>query len=318
MSKLLFDKLTRMPSVLATNRAKRPDQVGGVVAKDAKEIEAEKKSTEPKKKVDFFAKGNEEMTPPTLYQDQEDWNVRVFSNKFPLMDKHEVIVHSPDGYTDLPNLPREQVVRYIEAVLNRVDHHLKEGLEVYVFNNRGAEAGASVTHPHSQLVALRGFPGIIEEKREAALNYFDENGSCYWCDLIQDELDDKSRVVYDGEHFVVLVPKVCRWSYEMMLLPKRHLPNMVYMNEAEIDDLAKTLQGALHAYDALFNFPDRNYWFYTEKNEPFHWHMGFIAHIKEFGALELGAGIWVNDKATPEDAATQLGGAIKEYFSKKE
>ena len=312
MSKLIFDKLTKIPTILATTRAKRPDQTGTMAAK--KDEKVAEKTAEPKKKVDFFAKGNEEMTPPTLYQDQEDWNVRIFSNKFPLLDKHEVIVHSPDDFEDLPNLSREQVVRYIEAILSRIDHYMKEGMEVFVFNNRGARAGASVTHPHSQLVALKGFPGVIEEKRESALGYFDEHGSCYWCDLIQDELEDKGRVIYESNHFVIIVPKASKWSYEMMLLPKRHLSNMVYINQEEISDLAKTLQGALHAYDELFDFPDRNYWFYTEKHEPFHWHMGFIPHIKVFGGLELGAGIWVNDKATPEDAASQLGKAVEDYF----
>lgn len=303
MTKMIFDKLTKIPTVLATARAKRTDQTGAVAKK-----KDEKK--EGKKKVDFFAKGNEHMTPPTLYQDQEDWNVRVFSNKFPILEDHEVIVHSPDPVEDLPNLPKEQVVRYVRALLNRVEYYTKEDKDVFIFNNRGGRAGASITHPHTQLVALKGFPGIIEDKREEALHYFDEKGSCYWCDLVQDELEEGSRVIYESNHFAILVPKASRWSYEMMLLPKRHLPNIAFINEEEINDLAKVLQAALRAYDKLFDFPDRNYWFYTQRYEPFHWHMGFIPHIKVFGGLELGAGIWVNDKATPEDAASELNQAI--------
>jgi UDPglucose--hexose-1-phosphate uridylyltransferase len=199
-------------------------------------------------------------------------------------------------------------------LLNRVNAHLADGNEVFVFNNRGAKAGASINHPHSQLVAAKSFPGTIHEQREAALEYFDEHGACYWCDMVQDELEDGSRVVYEGDHFVLLVPKASKWSYEMNLLPKRHLPNFVYINEEEIADLAKTLQAALHAYDELFDYPDRNFWMYTEKHEPFHWHMGFIPHIRVFGGIELGAGIWVVDKATPEDAAAQLKKAVDGYI----
>lgn len=305
MTKIIFDKLTKIPTVLATARAKRTDQTGAVAKK-----KEEKKDDKAKKKVDFFAKGNEHMTPPTLYKDQEDWNVRVFSNKFPILEDHEVVVHSPDPVTDLSDLPPEQVVRYIRALLNRVEFFTKEDKDVFIFNNRGGKAGASITHPHSQVVALKGFPGIIEQMREEALHYFDENSSCYWCDMIQDELEEGGRVICDSQHYVILVPKASRWSYEMMLLPKRHLPNIAYLNETEINDLAEILQAALQAYDKLFDFPDRNFWIYTQRYEPFHWHMGFIPHIKVFGGLELGAGIWVNDKATPEDAAKELGGVV--------
>ena len=303
MTKIVFDKLTKLPTVMATARAKRADQTGVV---DKKKEEAPKE----KKKVDFFAKGNESMTPPTLYQDQDDWNVRVFSNKFPIMEDHEVIVHSPDSVVDLPDLPQEQVIRYLNAVLNRVEHFNQEDKDVFIFNNRGAKGGASINHPHSQMVASKGFPGIIEEKREAALSYFDEHSSCYWCDLVQDELERGKRVVCETQHFAILVPAASRWSYEMMLLPKRHMVNIGDIEEAEISDLAKILQAALKAYDKMFDYPDRNYWIYTQRYEPFHWHMSFLPRVKVFAGLELGAGIWVNDKATPEDAAYQLGQEI--------
>ncbi len=312
MTKIIFDKLTKIPSVLATARAKRTDQTGAVDTK-----KDDKKAGEAKK-VDFFAKGNESMTPPTVYQDQEDWNVRVFTNKFPILENHEIIVHSPDPIVDLSDLPHEQVVRYIRAILNRVEHYMKEDMDSFVFNNRGGKAGASLQHPHSQIVALKSFPGIIGQQREDALAYFDEHGSCYWCDLIQDELERGSRVICESKHYALLVPQASRWSYEMMLLPKRHLPNLAFINEEEIADLADVLQAALKAYDKMFDFPDRNFWFYTERHEPFHWHMGFIPHIKVFGGLELGAGIWVNDKATPEDAAMELGKIVKEAYGQAE
>ena len=87
---------------------------------------------------------------------------------------------------------------------------------------------------------------------------------------------------------------------------KNHKPNFGFIDEQEIHDLAVVLRGLLRAYDALFDRPDRNFWIHTMQYEPYHWHMGFLPHIKVFGALELGSGIWVSDKATPEDAAAQL------------
>ena len=81
---------------------------------------------------------------------------------------------------------------------------------------------------------------------------------------------------------------------------------IVFIDEMEINDFADCLRKALRAYDSLLNRPDRNFWIHTAMHEPFHWHVGFIPQIKTLGGLELGAGIWVSDKATPEDAAKGL------------
>ncbi|MFC1621858.1 hypothetical protein ACFL13_00520 [Patescibacteria group bacterium] len=304
MSNFVFDELTKYPTILATSRAKRADQTGAVAG-------GKKKKKKPEKKVDFFAKGNEHLTPEASYQDTDDWNVRVFPNKFPILEDHEIVVHSPYENRDIEGLPHEQGVRIIRALLNRLHHFTGQDKEVFIFNNRGGKAGASLVHPHSQIVALKGFPGIIEREKEEALHYFNEYNRCFWCDLLEKELADGSRIAYDSGHFVILVPEASRWSYEVMLLPKSHKPNFGFINEVEINDLAMVLKLALGAYNALFDKPDRNFWIHTQRHEPYHWHMGFIPHLKVFGGLELGAGIWVSDKATPEDAAKALGEAIE-------
>jgi UDPglucose--hexose-1-phosphate uridylyltransferase len=305
MSKFIFDKLTSIPTILATDRAKRVDQTGAVNGTVKKHPPATKSC---------FGKGMESATPPTLYQDVEDWNVRVFANKYPLVPDHEVIVHSPSDEKDIEDFPVEQTVKIIRAFLNRAHYHMNNDKEIMFFNNRGGKAGASITHPHSQLVALKGFPGIVEKEKAKALAYYNENNSCFWCDLVSTERERAERVVYESSHFVLLVPEASRWSYEMILIPKEHKPNFGYINEMEINDLALTLKAGLAAYTNLFHRPDRNFWIHTMRYEPFHWHIGFIPHIKVFGALELGAGIWVSDKATPEDAASKLRKEVKSVY----
>jgi UDPglucose--hexose-1-phosphate uridylyltransferase len=239
----------------------------------------------------------------------------VFKNKYPLVDDHEIIVHSPDPLKDIEDLSQDQNVRIIRAFLNRVSYYNSHDKEVMIFNNRGGKAGASITHPHSQIVALKGFPGIIEREKSEGLKYFNEHNSCFWCDKIKLELAQKSRVVYESSHFVLLVPQACRWSYEMLLIPKEHKPNFEFINEMEINDFAFILKAALLSYDNLFQRPDRNFWIHTMRYEPYHWHVGFIPQTKVLGGLELGAGIWVSDKATPEDAAGQLAKAFSEVCS---
>ncbi|RJR27991.1 hypothetical protein C4561_00605 [candidate division WWE3 bacterium] len=305
MSQFIFDELTGIPTILASKRAKRTDQTGAVSSKE--------KSPE-EKTVCFFCKGNEHLTPPATYQDADDWNVRVFKNKFPIVDDHEIIVHSPEHDKDLTELPQDQNVRYIRAILNRVHYYTSSGMEVMVFNNRGGKAGASILHPHTQIIALAGFPGILELEKHEALRYYNEHHSCYWCDMIKSEAVIGERVVYESKHFIVLVPKASRWSYEMILVPKSHKPNFEFVDEMEINDFARILKAALYAYDQLFNRPDRNFWIHTQRYDPYHWHVGFIPHIKVVGGLELGAGVWVSDRASPEDAALQLEPYVKRMY----
>ena len=306
MSNMVFDPLTGDPTIIATNRAKRPDRTGAVAS-----IKNDAKPPEKKEKIDFFAKGNEHLTPETLYQDEDDWNVRVFANKFPLMDHHEVIVHSPHADKDIEDLPCDQTVKIIRAYLNRVSYFNSIGMEVMIFNNRGGRAGASIEHPHSQIVANEGFPGILEYEKSAALRYFNETEKCYWDHELDEERKYQQRIVHESKHFVLYVPYACRWSYELRVTPKVHRPNIAYITEPEIMDFARVLKGALVAYNTLFDRPDRNFWIHTMRYEPYHWHVGFLPHIKVFGALEMGAGIWVSDKATSEDAAVQLREAFE-------
>ena len=306
MGTFIFDPLTGNPTILAENRASRVDQTGSV--------SNGQKTGKDDPKTCFFCKGNEATTPPSLYQDADDWNVRVFMNKFPLVDVHEIIVHSPDHVKDIPELPHEQNVKIIRAFLNRVGVYTSKGEEVMIFNNKGGKAGASILHPHSQLIALKGFPGVIELERDEAQRYYNEHSQCYWCDLVSRELQYEKRVVYQSKHFVVLVPVASRWSYELLVVPKEHKPNFGYINEMEINDFAGIMKAVLYAYSKLFGNPDRNFWIHTQRYDPFHWHVGFIPQIKVLGGLELGAGIWVSDRATPEDAAIRLGEAVKECY----
>ena len=306
MSKFIFDELTGIPTILATNRAKRVDQTGAAGNKP-------EPSKDDKPQVCFFCRGNENLTPEAVYQDSDECYVRVFPNKFPLVDCHEIVVHSPDHDKDIPDFNHEQNVKIVRAFLNRTNYYTSQGKEVMIFNNRGGKAGASILHPHSQIVALPGFPGIIEMEKNKALRYVNEKNSCYWCDTVKDGLM-QTNLVYESKHFALLVPEASRWSYEMILIPKNHRPNFEYMDEVEINDFARIMKSALYAYDVLFDRPDRNFWIHNQRYEPYHWHVGFIAHIKVMGGLELGAGIWVSDKAAPEDAAKTLSVHVKECY----
>ena len=106
-----------------------------------------------------FCSGNEAMTPPEVYRigsgekDKGGWSVRVVPNKFPITDTHEVIIHSPDCEKDVDVLPLEQVIKVMTAYRDRYRAHEADG-QVLIFCNHGFSAGASLKHPHSQLVVV--------------------------------------------------------------------------------------------------------------------------------------------------------------------
>ncbi len=310
MTNIVFDPLTKTPSILASNRIKRADETGVNSGKPVSPAPAASAASD----VCRFCKGNESTTPASVYQDTDDWNVRVFPNKYPIVPNHDIIVHSPQHALDIEDLPQEQNVRIVRAFLNRVFYYYSLNKEVMIFNNRGGRAGASLLHPHSQLIALDGFPGIIERERQGALEYFNQHNECYWCDLVNTELSLKNRVVYESPHFVVLVPQAARWSYELIMLPKSHKPNFGLIDEVEINDFAKVLKSVLIGYNVLFEKPARNFWIHTQRYDPFHWHVGLIPNLKVLGGIELGAGIWVSDRASAEDAAAQLGPVVKKAY----
>ena len=129
MGKFIFDELTGTPTLLAADRAKRIDQTGAVNT-----ISNVKPSEVLTSATCIFCKGNEQLTTPTVYQDADDWRVRVFKNKFPLLEDHEIIVHSPKHDEDIEDVSCEQGNRIIRAYLNRVSYYGSQDKEVFIFN----------------------------------------------------------------------------------------------------------------------------------------------------------------------------------------
>ena len=112
-----------------------------------------------KKRVCSFCAGSEHLTPPEVLRfgggekDKTGWKVRVIPNKYPITDIHEVIIHSPDDKKDIEELSNDAVSLIFKAYRERYNFYKKRG-HVLIFGNHGSHAGASLSHPHSQLVVI--------------------------------------------------------------------------------------------------------------------------------------------------------------------
>ena len=271
-----------------------------------------------------FCVGNEDLAPTEVYRlpvGSAKWKTRVIPNKYPITDFHEVIIHSPDHEKDINELSLEQVKLVLRTYKDRYNFYKNQRHDFYVhiYNNAGKEAGASIRHPHSQLVVLNQIPEEVAEEIKGAKDFFERKRVCPYCDLLKKEIGSKEGVVLESDFFLVLAPFESEWPYEITMFPKKHQPDFGRTSNEELLDLASVLQQTLKAYNKVLSSPDRNFWIHSlpiRVDEPeaqyYHWHLDLIPRIKTLGGLELGAGIMVDDRVGPEEAARELREALSE------
>lgn len=284
-----------------------------------------------------FCPGHEDRTPPELYRSggPEDgpWSVRVVPNKFPALHAdggevhaagdgiydridgvgaHEVVIESPDHFASLGTLPAAHVGEILVAYRARLlalrgDPRLEY---VLIFKNHGVQAGASLEHPHSQLIATPILPELIAEELDGALRYFRMKERCVWCDVVRQERRDGTRLVLEEDGFVAVAPYAARFPYETWVLPTTHQASFEALGTDEIDALARLLRELLARLGRLFADPPYNFALHTAplRNpdpEHFHWHLELMPKLTRVAGFELGTGFFINP-TPPEDAARFL------------
>lgn len=290
--------------------------------------------------VMLYTKENGEIKrsqdPPTGER-AKNWLVRVIPNLFPafsppkqLQDtalivkngslwdaigQHEVIIESPNHDED----PADAELPQLELVINTYIDRLKElSAKPYVeyvsiFRNYGLEAGASLSHAHSQIIATPMVPSTIREEQKASKAFYDHHGKCVFCDIIERETKGP-RLVFEDEDFVVLAPYASINPLEFWIIPKRHAPNILNLTKPEISAFAKTLKSSLKALKDLVNDPPYNYGIHLainpEAKDSYHWHLEVYPKLAIWAGFEKSTGTYINT-VTPETAAESLRNALK-------
>ena len=334
MAELRKDIVTGRWVIIATARGKRPSDF----PPDIKETKG--KGNCP------FCPGNEGLTPPEIYalrpdgsaKDTRGWKVRVVPNKypalgidFPLSKKgvgiydqmsgfgaHEVLIESTDHEKTIEDLSTEEIQDVIKVCQDRIaDLHRDVRFRyVLLFKNEGEQAGASLSHPHSQLIATPITPKRVKEELVGARDYFLQKERCVYCDTIALEKEIGARIVYENEHFIAFCPFASRFPFEMCLLPKQHEINF-YESRDHIQELSQCLKAAMEKLDNVLNHPQYNYVFHTAPNlsarkgqwqtihEDYHWHLEIMPRLTKVAGFEWGTGFYINP-TPPEDAAKYL------------
>ena len=326
MPELRQNFFTKEWVIIATERAKRPEDLA--THREAPTVPSFVETCP-------FCPGNESKTPPEVMRSPVDgrpWQVRVIPNKFAALSSqvqptrnlqhllrridgfgfHEVIIDSPDHACCLALQSDEQVARILGIYKQRYNvlsldprvHHIT------IFKNHGLDAGASLQHPHSQLIATPVIPSQVRHRLHEALRHYDDVGECMFCHMVEREVDDQTRIVLTSQHFVAMEVFASATPFATHIFPLRHMASFGAITELEIADLSHVLRTLLaKIYHGLGN-PDLNF---TVRSGPaeygearhFHWYVSVIPRLTRVAGFELGSGMFINT-VLPEAAAEFL------------
>jgi UDPglucose--hexose-1-phosphate uridylyltransferase len=274
-----------------------------------------------------FCPGNEALTPPSLLLLQDEgaadaWFVRVVENLFPVaagqgrhpptfedalfrstqaVGAHEVVIETPHHDEEMAMRRPAQLALSLRAYQDRLSTLMARDDIRYVvaFKNRGAEAGTSLHHPHSQIIGLARVPQSVRRRVQRARRHFRASGICLLCDLVQAERHNGERVILDQDGFFAFAPFAQSVAAQILLVPLHHSPSLAAASAAEIAAMSRCLQLLLSKIDAALDRPPFNLILH-EAPKPWrldpalHWYLELIPRLTKLGGFELATGMSVN------------------------
>jgi UDPglucose--hexose-1-phosphate uridylyltransferase len=287
-----------------------------------------------------------------------DWSVRVVPNKYPALvarpidqgeDEawrvppfpgspeatlywqaagagcHEVLIESPAHNGSLGSYSTAHMKQVLDVIKERfaVIYDSKDIAYVQVFKNSGRIAGASLTHPHFQIIGLPVMPSAVLSEGMRLKEYETKTRRCLVCDLLEREVEKDVRLIDKGERFLALSPFASRYSYETLIVPTEHVSGFSEMSEAMTLDLAAVIVRLFGAYESMFSSLPYNMIFHglpsgvkTKRGWPYHAHIHVYPRLNIEAGLELGSGTYINP--TPPELATKEFAAAMQSWEAQE
>lgn len=227
---------------------------------------------------------------------KQEWDVAAVPNKYPALTlnskraygKQEIVIETPKHLKNLSDLKIDHIKKIIDIWQKRVKKLLKLPKIKYVliFKNDGPRAGASLSHSHSQIYAL---PFITAElQREiAGLCYHQKKHclKCAYCKIIAQEKKDGRRIIFEDDYTISFAPNISKYKLEVWLFTKRHVKNILDLNEKEKKSLAWQLKKIISKLDK-YNF-SYNFFSHLIKNLDLHFYIKIQPRISTWGGIEM-------------------------------
>jgi UDPglucose--hexose-1-phosphate uridylyltransferase len=222
--------------------------------------------------------------------------------------RQEVIIATPSHHRALGQLSVDHVEAVVKTYHARY-HALRtdgDGLIPFIFHNHGADAGASLPHPHSQIIAPSIEPPAVAGEERRAAERYEDTGTCPYCEMLDEERSAGVRIVQENEAFTAFVPYAARAPYEVWILPRRHEPEFGRLN-GEALPLAHILRDTLRALHRALGDPDYNFFVRTamdyESDAPhLHWSLRIRPRLSIDAGFEIGTGMKINPSLPERDA----------------
>ncbi|TCK62453.1 galactose-1-phosphate uridylyltransferase [Seleniivibrio woodruffii] len=337
MSELRFDPVKKIWSVIASERSRRPEDFL------VRRLTANGEHTE----VCPFCPGSEDKAGQEIFSlrdAQGDWLTRVVPNKYPAfriegelqrfahgmydcvagIGAHEVVIETPKHHMNIGSYTDKVLKDVFTTFRERVLDLKKDTRFRYImpFKNYGTLAGANLEHPHSQIIALPVTPDIVKTKLTSAQEHYRNKERCIFCDILNQEKDEGSRIVYENQDFTAFCPFASSLPFEVLIFPKRHTHCFEKSDDSELSGLADIVREVFRRlYKCLENPPlnmvvhtsppsvrrpsQPNYWQSIEQD--FHWHIEITPRLSGIAGFESGTGFFINP-VSPESAAGFLKG----------
>ena len=335
-SQYRYDILQKRWVIIAGERGKRP--IDFQLIQDA-----------PESGFCPFCPGNEEKTPNQILSvpeaaggDPRAWKVRVVPNKFPALrvegdpnrdaegiydrmngiGAHEVVIETPQHRSSLADRSIDEIALVLRVYRDRLvdlmnDTRLKY---IIIFKNHGTAAGATLAHPHSQIIATTVTPRTVALELSSCRDHHHVKERCLICDIIKQELADRDRIISADDRFVAFCPYASRFPFEAFIAPRYHQHDYALAADHDLRGLAAIIKDVLTRLNRALDDPPYNLLLHSAPNvrvEPrrthywdtiqfdFHWHLELLPRITRVAGFEWGTGFYINP-TPPEDAARFL------------
>lgn len=319
--------------VIATSRSKRPDNF-------AQERPKPQKIPTYKKDCPFCNLTKFPQSPDVLRlpNDPSTWQIHIFSNLYPAFSPrpefrtwqtgpyqaldavgfHELLATRHHHQEDHALTIKEHAL-VLEALWLRYRQLMVEPSVNYIqiIKNHGPEAGGSLEHPHHQIFTVPILPNDVSKMLYASENYYQKNHQVVFAAIETFEREQRERLVWENDHFLMFCPYASRVPFETWILPKRPNPFFEDIDPSERESLAAALQQLFRRLYYGLNDPPYNYYIHSapcddtgfvcnrETFRHFRWHIEVLPRLSKFGGFELGTGLEINT-ALPEESAKFL------------
>lgn len=338
MSELRQDLVSRDWIILATERAKRPHELL------KKKPPGERRKPTPIADCPFEDLQKSGNWPPiTVFPafakamagrpNEKNWRVAIIPNKYPALQhgsvcaihskigpyekvsgvgRHELAI-AKDHRKNLAHLGEKDAEELFEVLQNRYRELKKHKCFIYTstFFNWGQSAGASLYHPHYQIMTLPIIPPDINHSLNGSLNYFKKHRRCVHCEIVGFEEKNKKRIIFKNSAAIAVAPFVSRQPFEIRIFPRRHRPYFEETPFVEIKQIISVLRTALQKVEKNLHDPDLNFFIHTSPLKKqslykhYHWHIEVLPKISVPAGFELGTGVDIN-VVDPDAAAAIL------------